>query len=296
MNTNQIKCFIAVAENCSFSDSAKILFLSQSTISKNISRLEKELGFELIDRSHKHIKLTNKGTYFYSVIKPMYHKLKSCINDLREDNLSLSIGFMDTPLENKILPKMINKINCLQNASIDVEVIDPNSPNGLVQLLQENYLDLLFFQEDAFYGAPDISFLPLKNMSFSVIFLNNNQLVSKKEIEFSDLKNKKVFLWTTKKQLPSIDKLEFKLSNEYKIEYQPIYNFMNLVSKVNLNNSVGIIPDVTVDYSDPNFVFRPLKCNISYDFGVAYNTELNNRNRFKKILKIIKNTTSNCLK
>ena len=132
MNTNQIKCFITVAENNSFSKSATKLFLSQSTISKNISRLEKELGFKLIDRSHKHIKLTNKGSYFYQIIKPIAQKLDDTISDLRENSLSLTLGFTDTPTESKFLPKAIDQIGQLNHVSVNVEVIDPNTPTGLI--------------------------------------------------------------------------------------------------------------------------------------------------------------------
>ena len=40
MNSNQIRCFLSVGKTLSFTQSAQELFLSQSTISKNIKNLE----------------------------------------------------------------------------------------------------------------------------------------------------------------------------------------------------------------------------------------------------------------
>lgn len=296
MNSNQIKCFFTVAENGSFSISATKLFLSQSTISKNISRLEKELGFELIDRSHKHIKLTSKGSYFYSVINPMFQRLNSTISNLREDYISLTLGFMDTPIEEKFLPKAIEQINKLNHVSLNVEVTDPNTPNGLIKLLQEKYLNILLFQEDAFYGAKDIKFLPLKRMGFSVMVRKNNPLTKKELLHFQDLKNNQIYLWTSKKTLPSIKKLSFKLANEHGLDYERIYDFMTIAAKIDSNKKMGIIPDVLVDKVDPKFAYIHLDSQVTYDFGIAYNRELENRTAFKRILNIIRNCTNEVLK
>lgn len=292
MNTNQIKCFITVAENNSFSKSATKLFLSQSTISKNISRLEKELGFKLIDRSHKHIKLTNKGSYFYQIIKPIAQKLDDTISDLRENSLSLTLGFTDTPTESKFLPKAIDQIGQLNHVSVNVEVIDPNTPTGLINLLREKYLNILCFEEDAFYNAKDIKFLPLKKMGFSVMLKRKDSLHNKKVLNFKDIRNRQIILWSSKKVLPSIKKLSFRLANENNINYTKKYDFMTIASKVKSDSKIGIIPDILADKNDPDFIYIPLNSDVTYYFGIAYNRELDNRPYFQRVLNIIKNSAN----
>ncbi len=61
----QIKSFVAVAQEMSFSKAADVLFMSQPGITSNIQKLEKELGVRLIDRKTKNINLTPGGNIFY---------------------------------------------------------------------------------------------------------------------------------------------------------------------------------------------------------------------------------------
>jgi DNA-binding transcriptional LysR family regulator len=50
MNTSQINCFLAAAENMNFTKAAERLFLSQTGLSRQIATLERELGIELFER------------------------------------------------------------------------------------------------------------------------------------------------------------------------------------------------------------------------------------------------------
>lgn len=64
MDIKQVQYFLAVAEMGSFSTAADELFISQSSLSKQIIALEKELELELIDRSKRKIALTEAGKIF----------------------------------------------------------------------------------------------------------------------------------------------------------------------------------------------------------------------------------------
>src|ERR1700728_2286639 len=59
-----LKSVIAVAEELSFSRAARKVRLSQPTISRNVSEIEKELGFKLFERNRKTVKLTDAGRAF----------------------------------------------------------------------------------------------------------------------------------------------------------------------------------------------------------------------------------------
>jgi len=53
MDTQDLKVFIAVAENRSFSEAADRIYLSQPAVSKRIANLETLLGTRLFDRISK---------------------------------------------------------------------------------------------------------------------------------------------------------------------------------------------------------------------------------------------------
>ena len=61
MEIRTLKYFVAVARQLSFSHAAESLFVTQSSLSKNISALEKELGVELFIRKGRSIALTPAG-------------------------------------------------------------------------------------------------------------------------------------------------------------------------------------------------------------------------------------------
>ena len=61
MELKQIRYFLAIVEVGSFSVAADELYISQSSLSKQISAREKELGVRLFDRSKRQIALTAAG-------------------------------------------------------------------------------------------------------------------------------------------------------------------------------------------------------------------------------------------
>ena len=70
-----IKYFLSLARNLNFSAAAEENNISQSSFSKAIMRLERDMGLKLIDRSRHPIALTPAGECFYrnmSQIEPMF--------------------------------------------------------------------------------------------------------------------------------------------------------------------------------------------------------------------------------
>lgn len=61
----QIRYFQAVVRNNSFSEAAEECHISQSAISQQIQALERELGFELLERKNRRFILTPSGEFFY---------------------------------------------------------------------------------------------------------------------------------------------------------------------------------------------------------------------------------------
>ena len=65
MNLKYLSYFIRVAEYENFTKASNALFLCQSTLSKSVMALEKEIGTSLIDRSCNEFKLTTHGKLLY---------------------------------------------------------------------------------------------------------------------------------------------------------------------------------------------------------------------------------------
>ena len=61
MELRQIRYFVKVAETRSFSQAARLLHISQSTLSEQIMALEGELGAPLFIRDSHHVDLSDEG-------------------------------------------------------------------------------------------------------------------------------------------------------------------------------------------------------------------------------------------
>jgi len=61
----QLRYFIAIAETGSFSKAAKKLYISQPALSQQISKLEEQVGVNLIERNTRSVQLTAAGRDFY---------------------------------------------------------------------------------------------------------------------------------------------------------------------------------------------------------------------------------------
>ena len=64
MEIRQVEYFLSIVKTGSFSEAADEHFISQSSLSKNIIALEKELGVSLFDRSKRKVFLTDAGEVF----------------------------------------------------------------------------------------------------------------------------------------------------------------------------------------------------------------------------------------
>lgn len=69
MTLVQLKYVIAVAGQNSLNDAAKVLFISQPSLSSAIHSLENEIGFDIFIRSKNGITLTTKGAEFIGYAK-----------------------------------------------------------------------------------------------------------------------------------------------------------------------------------------------------------------------------------
>ncbi|MDD4526309.1 MAG: LysR family transcriptional regulator [Lachnospiraceae bacterium] len=65
MTFDQLEYFTAVAEEKNIYDAAERVHITQSALSKQLQKLEKELGVSLLDRSHRKAVLTDAGELFY---------------------------------------------------------------------------------------------------------------------------------------------------------------------------------------------------------------------------------------
>lgn len=80
--TGEMQVFLRVVETGSFSEAARVLRMTPSTVSKLISRVEARLGVRLVERSTRHLSLTTEGQIYYERSQALLQDIDSIEREL----------------------------------------------------------------------------------------------------------------------------------------------------------------------------------------------------------------------
>ena len=82
MEFRQLEYFCTISELENFTRTAKVLHVSQPSVTKAIKSLEAELGLTLIDRSQKHVTLTEEGKAFLIHARRIMQDMETAKQDM----------------------------------------------------------------------------------------------------------------------------------------------------------------------------------------------------------------------
>lgn len=82
--TGEMQVFLRVVEAGSFSEAARLLRMTPSTISKLIARIEGRLGVRLLERSTRRLSLTAEGQIYYERSQSLLGELEAIERELSE--------------------------------------------------------------------------------------------------------------------------------------------------------------------------------------------------------------------
>lgn len=83
MTITQLRYFIVAAQTENLLKAAAALYISQSSLSKNIASLEKELGVDLFDRNGKSLRLNEAGGQFLASCQKMLGEFDNVLEGLK---------------------------------------------------------------------------------------------------------------------------------------------------------------------------------------------------------------------
>lgn len=164
MNITQINYFLTTAKCLNFTEAAAQLFISQPTLSRQITNMENELNLLLFLRDSHRVQLTPAGIYLYKELSKLYENYYSIISRARDENegisSTLNIGILDGHMVSGFLPKVLN--TCFKKY-----------PDIRINLLRGSFKSLT----DGLY-----------NKEFDLIITLYFDIVSKEKISFKKIK------------------------------------------------------------------------------------------------------------
>lgn len=136
----QLKAFVTVAENKSFTKAAKMLYMTQPAVSAQIKALEERLEVSLLERNDKNIVLTEAGLIFYreaQKIISLYDGFMEALTELKGVHKGKLFLAASTIPGEYVLPGLIGGFNKIYpGVEISLKIAD----TGMVaeQLIKRN--------------------------------------------------------------------------------------------------------------------------------------------------------------
>lgn len=178
-----LRYFLKVAEELHFSKAAEKLFISQPGLSKQIAQLEEELGFKLLIRNKKQVKLTPTGKYMQKEVSKILLQLKQIYSTAKLIDQGceglIRIGFVGSAMQ-EYIPKLIKHMT-INYPNISFSFLELSNSDQLDRLQNES-LDIGFVRSTRVHSG--LSEKKLLNETFSLV-LHADHIIN--ESNFKDL-------------------------------------------------------------------------------------------------------------
>lgn len=269
MEISRIKDFVVLAEVLNYSIASELLFESQSTLSKHIKSLEKELGEALFDRNTRNIQLSRFGAEYLPYAKQIltaYDSSNLFITKYRGQHSGvISIGAINHP-------------ECYYVADVFMG-FERTHPSVSLNIIEGNLIELekLFLS-----GAvnmyctcdktvrPDVEFIPAGTDRLVAVIPKNDPLAVKDTLVPEDLRDRNLLLPADIIPFyPIIDEAFEKAGIIPKVVYRG-----TAISSIFLVHSVAgitIMSEVAAErFLEDDLCLKELSPEIEYEFGLGY--------------------------
>jgi DNA-binding transcriptional LysR family regulator len=145
INEVAARCFLTLAKTLNFTETAKLMFMTQQSVSKYIAKFEEDLGFKLFIRTHHYVMLTKAGEYFYELFSKFAEDFIKVTEKTKQYYSavfnSLRIGYLEW-LE--ISTEISSAVKKLKQENSELRFIGETHPQfELIELFMLRKLDLI---------------------------------------------------------------------------------------------------------------------------------------------------------
>lgn len=258
MELQQLKYFKTVAEIGKISEAAEALFISAPALSTSISRLEKELGVPLFDRTNNRITLNAQGEIFLRHTNHIFETLSNAKKELQESLLQegphLSIVSVNTAMWVNLITAFLSEHPqyTLSNATVSIPQLTErglHAPHSFLLAYDSDIPAFLQEQLDSIF---------LFQTSPVVAIHKDHPLAGEAELDIRMLAKEKLFL--PLQGFPLYMRLE-KLFDLYDLPF-PVENIYSLVIRLKMvseNQGITFLSgSATQVIPSPNIRYIPL--------------------------------------
>jgi len=248
MTIIQLEYFLAVVNHGSFSTAAKYCFVTQPSLSTQISNLEEELGVTLLDRNSKPIVPTDVGRIVLEQAKEAiaaFYGTKEKVNDIKgELSGKLRLGVIPT-ISPYLMPKLVPEF-VKRCPKVELEIRDMFTMD-IIDALGRDIVDVAILS-----GGYQIKIQEINLFEDKLYFYVSpkNELFERKKINIEDVNVRELLMLSEGNCLRH---QVLKLMCKPKKYSKSLYNFANcsletLMNTVDSTAAITVIPGMAINF------------------------------------------------
>ena len=193
MEIHQLRYFVAVADEGSFSRAAAKVRVAQPSLSQQIRKLEAEVGQPLFDRLPRSVVLTEAGRCFIDYARQILASIgdaRRCVDELKDEVAGrLAVGAIPT-IAPYVLPELVVTFQ-KHYPEVTLEIIE-DVTDGITRRIEAGELDVAL--ASSCQQSPTLRRESLGNEPLLALVPEGHPLAKKTLVELDDLKSQRFLL------------------------------------------------------------------------------------------------------
>lgn len=269
--------FLALKQHLHFSKAAEACFVSQSTLSAAINKLEQDLNVKLVERTNKYVLLTPLGEKVAKCAEKVMFSMQDliAITNLNFFESTITIGVIPT-ISVYLLPKFIARIK-QKYPKLKFVIIEDTSQNLLLKVEQ---LKLDF----AIFAFP---FEENKNIVQKIIFQDNLF-----QVKHKNTKNNELLLL---EQGHCLRDHILKNISKTRISQYTCTSIETLLMTINMEIGMSFLPKIAIDSGILDkytaLIIDKNQPKLSRDIGIIYHKNNPNKDNILTLSSFLKLST-----
>jgi len=270
MEIRQIQYFLSIVETGSFSAAADEHYISQSSLSKIIIALEKELGIPLFDRSKRKVSLTEAGEAFLEhagKINVNYKAMVVDLNGYKSDTDSFAIAAIPVITQYGITTYIAQFKDMYPDIHFTLEEIDGLN---ILPALEERRFDLAFTRHN-FLDHEKFTSLEIHKDKLLVVVSQKNPHATRSSISIKELSNDNFIVFDKVTELYKLVMDECEKAGFEPTVFYSSHRKVSVFGLVGANIGLALMPSKIYDYhKQPDVLAIPLVEHIECNMVLAY--------------------------
>ena len=266
--------------------------ISQSSLSKQIMKLEKELDLTLFDRTTRSATLTQAGEFFYNEAKQLIENYKLTLENienfksLHENKLHIAVLPIQTQYNLNALFNSFRK----ENPDIELQITEVED-DRLIEGISKNEYDLIIARETMF-DKSQFKTYPLAKDELIVAISSEHKLSQRDKLTLDDIKNENFILMNP---YTSIYKLCINKLKENNIDANIIRTARteSIIGSVAINEGISLLPKSNFEvFHQKNINTISLKPQIALSVVLAKHKKTASNIAIKEFIKFVDTITN----